>query len=279
MIRSGRAVLAGVMGWPVGHSLSPRLHGHWLRRYGIDGAYVPLPVMPERLGEALTGIRALGFRGCNITVPHKETALAVVDVADPAARAIGAVNTILVRENGELFGCNTDGYGFLENIRAAASQWEPVSGPAMVIGAGGSARAVLAALFDAGVPEIRLANRTAGRAETVAREIGAEVRVIPWEQREAALADCALLVNTTTQGMTGQPPLALDLSALPDHAVVSDLVYAPLETDLLRRARERGNKAVDGLGMLLHQARPGFKAWFGVEPTVDAALRAAVLQD
>ncbi|NBC34199.1 MAG: shikimate dehydrogenase [Alphaproteobacteria bacterium] len=277
MIRSAEAAIAGVMGWPVGHSLSPRLHEHWLQRYGLDGAYVPMAVAPERLAEALVGLWALGFRGCNITVPHKEAALALVDDADDAARAIGAVNTVVATPDGRLVGLNTDGFGFLENLRAGAPGWDPASGPALVLGAGGAARAVLKALADCGVPELRLVNRTAGRAEKTASELGPAIRPVDWAEREAALEDCALLVNTTTLGMTGQPPLPLDLAGLPPPAVVTDLVYAPLRTPLLQAAAARGNPTVDGLGMLLHQARPGFAAWFGIEPMVDEALRAAVL--
>lgn len=277
MIRSGKAAVAGVMGWPVGHSLSPRLHEHWLQRYGLDGAYVPMAVPPDRLGEALAGLRALGFKGCNITVPHKEAALALIDEADEATQAIGAVNTVTVTAEGRLAGRNTDGFGFLENLKAGAPAWDPASGPAVVVGAGGAARAVLKALVDSGVPEIRLVNRTAGRAERAAAELGPGIRPVDWDAREAALEGCALLVNTTTLGMTGQPALSLDLAALPPRAVVSDLVYAPLRTPLLQAAAARGNPTVDGLGMLLHQARPGFATWFGVEPVVDEALRAAVL--
>lgn len=276
MIRSAKAAIAGVMGWPVGHSLSPRLHEHWLQRYGLDGAYVPMAVPPDRLGAAIAGLRALGFRGCNVTVPHKEAALFLVDEADVEARAIGAVNTIVVAPDGRLSGRNTDGFGFLENLKAGAPGWDPTCGPAMVVGAGGSARAVLKALTDSGVPEVRLANRTAGRAERAAAELGPAIRPVGWDAREAALDGCTLLVNTTTQGMAGHPALELDLAALPPRAVVADLVYTPLRTPLLQAAAARGNPTVDGLGMLLHQARPGFAAWFGIEPMVDAALRAAV---
>ena len=277
MIRSGHAAIAGVIGWPVGHSRSPCLHAHWLDRYGIDGAYVPLPVPPERLGDALAGLRALGFRGCNITVPHKEAALALMDSVDDRARVIGAVNTVVVDGDGRLCGSNTDGFGVLENVRSAGTGWDPAAGPAVVIGAGGAARAVVSALIEAGGPEVRLINRTIERAERVAADLGPMASVIAWEDRDAALAECRLLVNTTTLGMAGAPALLLSLNDLPSAAIVTDLVYAPLETDLLCRARRAGNRVVDGLGMLLHQARPGFAAWFGVEPVVDDALRAAVL--
>ncbi|MGK9165977.1 shikimate dehydrogenase [Inquilinus limosus] len=287
MLLTAKGRLAGVIGWPVGHSRSPQLHGHWLARYRIDGAYVPMAVPPERLEAALRGLAALGFRGCNVTVPHKEAAMALVDELDPLARRIAAVNTIVVREDGSLFGTNTDGFGFLANLQAGASLnakeggWSAGAGPAVVIGAGGAARAVIVALADAGAPEIRLANRTRARAETLAAELGGPgtvpITVIDWADRAAALDGAALLVNTTTEGMVGRPPLDLPLDALPPVALVNDIVYVPLETPLLAAARARGNPVVDGLGMLLHQARPGFEAWFGVAPMVDSALRAAVL--
>ena len=282
MILSGQARLAGVVGWPVGHSLSPRLHGFWLDRHGIDGAYLPLAVTPERFESALRGLGDMGFRGVNVTVPHKQAALALCDQVAPLAARIGAVNT-LIFEDGRLKGSNTDAFGFLENLRQGApapdsATWSPAAGPALILGAGGAARAVAVALLDAGAPELRLANRTAARAEALAEELGSQVTAVPWARREgAALEDLALLVNTTSLGMTGQPPLELDLDPLPIGALVTDIVYAPLETDLLARARARGNPAVDGLGMLLHQARPGFEAWFGVAPEVTTELRSFVL--
>ncbi len=276
MILSGRARLAGVAGWPVSHSLSPRLHGFWLEHHGIDGAYLPLAVAPEHLETALRGLGDLGFRGVNVTIPHKGTALALCDEVAPLAARIGAVNT-LVFEDGRLKGSNTDAFGFLENLRRGAPVWDPVAGPALILGAGGAARAVAVALLDAGAPELRLANRTAGRAEALAEELGGEVTAVPWEARSAALGDLTLLANTTSLGMTGQPPLDLDLGPLPTDALDTDIVYVPLETELLARARARGNPVVDGLGMLLHQARPGFEAWFGVAPEVTAELRAFVL--
>ena len=267
---------AGVIGWPVAHSRSPLLHGHWLRQYGIEGAYLPMPVRPERIEAALRGLSALGFAGCNVTVPHKEAALALVDHADPAALRIGAVNLVVVRPDGTLHGSNTDGFGFIENLRQGVPGWRAQAGPAVVLGAGGSARAVVAALLDAGAPDILLVNRTRGRAEALASALGGPVRVLDWQHRAAALADAALLVNTTTQGMRGQPALDIDLAALPVAAAVADLVYVPLETSLLAAARARGNVAVDGLGMLLHQARPSFEAWFGVAPEVTNELRRLV---
>jgi shikimate dehydrogenase len=278
MVLSGEARLAGVMGWPVGHSLSPRLHGYWLRQYEIDGAYVPLAVRPEDFAGALGALARLGFAGVNVTLPHKEAAIGAVDAVDPAARRVGAVNTIVVGTEGDLAGSNTDGYGFMENLKAGAPKWDARQGPAVVLGAGGAARSIVAALADAGVPELRLINRTFDRAEALAADIGGPLTLVPWSERHEALEDAALLVNATSQGMTGNPPLELALDNLPDAAVVNDIVYTPLRTKLLGAAEDRGNRAVDGLGMLLHQARPGFAAWFGVEPEVTEDLRFFVLQ-
>lgn len=273
MILSGAALLAGVMGWPVAHSRSPRIHGYWLEEQGIDGAYLPLAVRPEHLGAALAALPALGFRGCNLTAPHKEAALAHMATLSEAARRIGAVNTVTVGDDGALHGDNTDGFGFISHLRQEAPAWAPAA-PVAVLGAGGAARAVLDALAAAGAAEIRLVNRSAERAAALAEEAGDAVRLLPWDGRAAALEDCGLLVNTTNLGQTDKPALDLDLGELPADAVVYDLVYAPLETGLLRAARARGNAAVDGLGMLIHQARPGFAAWFGAEAEASAALRA-----
>ena len=278
---SGKARLAGVMGWPVGHSRSPRLHGHWFERYGIDGVYVPLPVRPDDVELAFRALPRLGFRGWNVTVPHKEAAARLVDETDPAARRIGAVNTVLVLEDGRTRGLNTDGAGFLANLRQQAPSWQAALGPAVVLGAGGSARAVATTLLDAAVPRVTLVNRTAARAEQLAAELAdlGSIQTVGWDMAEQALADAALLVNCTSLGMTGQPPLDLALRPLSESAVVADLVYAPLETELLADAARRGNPTVEGLGMLLHQAVPGFSHWGGRVPEVDDALRSAVLQD
>jgi shikimate dehydrogenase len=277
VILTGRARLAGVMGWPVAHSLSPRLHGYWLREHGIDGAYVPLAVRPERLASALRALPDLGFAGCNLTVPHKEASLNVLDEVTPEARRIGAVNTVRVRADGSLYGWNTDIEGFSQSLAAALPGWSLAGKPAAVIGAGGAARAVVAALTGLGATEIRLVNRTTARAEELARALGGPIRALPWEHRSRALEGAGLLVNATTLGMAGQPPLEIELAALPRTAPVSDIVYVPLETPLLAAARARGHPVVDGLGMLLHQAVPGFEAWFGHRPEVTPALRDFVL--
>ncbi len=273
---SGRTRLAGIMGWPVAHSLSPRLHGHWLLRYGIDGAYVPLPVPPERLEQALSALPALGYAGVNLTIPHKEAAVSLVDRLSPRAKRIGAVNTVVVEADGMLSGDNTDGFGFIAALSESQAGWRAEAGPAVVLGAGGAARAVAVALLDAGVPEVRLLNRTPERARALADDLGGAVHTVNWTVRAAALDGAALLVNTTSLGMHGQPPLDLALDALPPRALVTDVVYTPLITPLLALAQARGNPVVDGLGMLLHQARPGFRAWFGVDPEVDDDLRAVV---
>ena len=277
MILSGKARLAGVLGWPVAHSRSPRLHGYWLERHEIDGAYLPLPVRPEDLELALSALPKLGFSGCNLTVPHKESALRLCDALDPVAEAVGAVNTLIVHD-GRLHGTNTDVFGFAENIRRGAPDWDAAAGPAVVLGAGGAARAVLVALQRLGVPEVRVLNRTQGRAEALVEGRG-NAGVFDWGDWRNALEEANLLVNTTSLGMTGQPSLEIDLSRLPAGALVNDIVYAPLETKLLAEARRRGNPAVDGLGMLLYQAQAGFEAWFGVKPEVTAALRDFVLEE
>ncbi len=277
MMITGKARIAGVMGWPVEHSRSPQLHNFWLHQYGIDGAYVPLAVTPEDFPAAVRALAGLRFAGVNITVPHKEAALAVVDEADPEAWRIGAVNTIVIDAGGRLVGSNTDGFGFMENLRAGAPGWSAEDGPAVVLGAGGAARAIAAALQQAGAPEIRIVNRTAARGGELAQALGAPLVTAPWERRDAALDGAALVVNATTLGMSGNPPLDISLDAVSRDAVVTDIVYVPLRTGLLAAAEGRGLCAVDGFGMLLHQARPAFAAWFGHQPEVNDALRAHVL--
>ena len=275
---TGRAKLAGVMGWPVGHSLSPLLHGYWLTTHAIDGAYVPLAVKPDDFADAVRMLAKLGFAGVNVTIPHKQAAMACVDELDDVAVRIGAVNTIVVRRDGRLWGTNTDAYGFLENLKAKHPAWDAGAGPAVVIGAGGAARAVVVALLDAGVASVRLTNRSRERADALAKDLDAKkIEVIDWDLRAMALAGAMLLVNTTSLGMTGQPPLELDITHLPKEAAVYDIVYVPLETDLLKAAKAAGHPTIDGIGMLLHQARPGFAAWFGIEPAVDQALTTYVL--
>lgn len=278
MSLSGKAKIAGIFGWPIAHSRSPRLHGFWLERYGVDGAYVPLAVRPEAFATAFRALPALGFRGVNITVPHKEAALAHCDTVDPQATRIGAVNTVVVDAAGKLVGSNTDAFGFLENLRRS-SAWTAGNGPAVVLGAGGAARAVVVALIDAGVPELRVANRTRARADAFVAEFGDTVTAVDWDHRAEALDGAALLVNTTTLGMQGHGDLDIDLACLPKTAVVHDIVYTPLQTPLLKDAAARGNATVDGLGMLLYQAQPGFEKWFGVRPDVDDALRRFILDD
>jgi shikimate dehydrogenase len=271
---SGKSRLAGILGWPVSHSRSPRLHGFWLARHGVDGAYVPLPVHSDRFESAVRSLMDLGFAGANVTIPHKEAAFALCHEVSGVARRAGSVNTLVFRD-GRIHGTSTDGYGFLESIREQAPAWQATDGPAVVLGAGGAVRAVAAALLDAGCPRLTLVNRTPARAEAIARELAGPVEVAATPPLEGA----ALLVNGTSLGMAGEPPLEIDLAPLPPGAVVADMVYVPLETSLLAAARARGLRAVDGLGMLLHQARPGFEAWFGVAPQVDAELREFVLAD
>jgi shikimate dehydrogenase len=276
MTHPDRFLLAGVMGWPIMHSRSPKLHNYWLDAYGLAGTYVPLAVKAEGLRAALRALPALGFSGCNLTIPHKEAALAIVDKVEPVARRIGAVNTVVVAPDGSLEGRNTDAFGYIEHVREAQPAWRADAGPIVAIGAGGGARAVLVALIDAGAREIRLTNRTLARAQALARDLGGPIKTFGWDQRNAALAGAAMLVNTTNQGMVGEPPLDLSLDALPASALVSDIVYIPRETPLLAAARKRGNPAVNGLGMLLHQARPAFRAWFGIMPEVTPELRALI---
>lgn len=270
--------LAAVIGHPIAHSRSPRLHGYWLRHYGIDGHYVPLDVAPENLAEVVGAMRKMGFKGANVTIPHKEAVLTLVDTLTDSAKAIGAVNTLVFKDDETILGDNTDGYGFIENLRQGAPDWQGDRGPALVLGAGGAARAIVFSLLDAGVPKVMIANRTRERAETLREDFGDAVEVIDWSDAESSMADAATLVNTTALGMTGKAPLTLCLDALSKDAVVTDIVYSPLKTDLLRQAEMAGCQTVDGIGMLLHQAVPGFEAWFGRRPEVTAALQEEVLR-
>ena len=281
---TGRTRLAGVVGWPVMHSRSPRLHNFWLQRYGIDGAYVPLAVRPGLLEVALRGLLYSGFAGVNLTIPHKEAALAICDEHDEVAARAGAVNTLTFTEDGRIFGSNTDGEGFLNNISSAGV--DPTAGPALLLGAGGSSRAIAAALLAQGV-RVCVTNRTERRAEALAEQLPG-VNTIPWDQRASALPDHALLVNTTSVGLSGgnasdpedgAPGSPIELDRAPPGLVVNDIVYVPLQTRLLADAAARGLRTIDGLGMLLYQARPGFTAWFGIEPDIDPEVRARVAID
>lgn len=272
-----RIPLAAVIGSPVAHSRSPALHGYWLKRYGLKGFYIPMDVAQADLETVLRTMGKMGFVGANVTIPHKEAILNIADVITDRAALIGAANTLIFRKDGKIQADNTDGAGFIANLRQNAPHWAPASGPAAVFGAGGAARAVIAALIEVGVPEIRLANRTRARAEALRSDFGAKVHVHEWVQADAMIDGAATVVNTTSLGMTGKPDLVLPLESLSPQAVVTDLVYTPLKTQFLIEAEERGATVVDGLGMLLHQAAPGFERWFGQRPEVDDQTRAAVL--
>lgn len=273
-----RIPLAGVIGSPIAHSRSPALHGHWLKTFGIPGFYIPMDVAPENLAEVLRALPKAGFVGVNVTVPHKVAVLELADLVTDRATLIGAANTLIFREDGKIHADNTDGYGFIENLRQNAPEWNPAAGPAAVLGAGGAARAVIVSLLDAGVPEIMIANRTRITAEGLQRDFGNRLRVVDWVQAGNMFEDAATVVNTTSLGMVGKPELRVPLDGLQKGTLVTDLVYAPLQTRLLREAQEMGCVTVDGLGMLLHQAVPGFERWFRQRPVVDAATRAAVLK-
>jgi shikimate dehydrogenase len=269
--------LAGVIGDPISHSLSPRLHGHWLRRHGLKGHYVPLHITHANLADALRMLPEMGFVGVNVTIPHKEYVLSLASNVSDRAALIGAANTLTFLGDGRIQADNTDGQGFLSNIRQTLPGWTASAGPALVLGSGGAAKAIISALISDGAPQVFVANRTRARAEGLKEQFGARVEPQDWTRIPDLVGQAALIVNTTSLGMTGQPPLAIDLSRLRPPTVVTDIVYAPLETDLLRQAREAGCETVDGLGMLLHQAVPGFERWFGYTPLVDDDLRKAVL--
>lgn len=268
--------IAGVMGFPVGHSRSPVIHNHWLRKHGLAGQYLPLDVNPNNLERALRGLPALGFSGANLTIPHKELAMGMVDHVDDLARRVGAGNCCVVMPDGSLSLRNYDVFGYFASIEEQKPDWRGDAGPAFVLGAGGAARAVIVGLLDRGAPEIRIANRSGERAELLRDEFGPRINLVPWDERNEALSGISLLVNTTSLGMVGQPPLEIGLDALPRDAAVSDAVYIPLKTGLLHAAEARGNPVVNGLGMLLHQARPAFRDWWGIMPEVTADLRTEV---
>ena len=273
-----RPLVAGVCGSPIAQTKSPVLFAHWFRVYHIAGYYIPMLIETGDFGTSLRALPRIGMRGMNVTLPHKQQALALADTSTAAATAIGAANTLTFARTGEIAADNTDGFGFLANLRAAAPAWDPAAGPTLLLGAGGAARAAIHVLLEAGVPEIRLANRTRARAEQLAAHFGARVIITDWSEREAAADGATTIVNSTSLGMIGKPPLEMRLDAAPPHALVTDMVYNPLTTRLLADAAARGLKTVDGLGMLLHQARPGFRSWFGCDPEVTDALRAACLE-
>ena len=273
----GRIPLAGVIGDPIEHSLSPRLHGHWLRINAIPGHYIPMRVSAEDLETVIRTLPKAGFVGVNVTIPHKESALNMADTVTDRAALIGAANTLIFRPDGKVYADNTDGYGFTENLRQGAPGWAPESGPAAVFGAGGAARAVIASLIEVGAPEIRLANRTRARADALRAEFGNRIKVCDWLQAGNMLDDAVTVVNTTSLGMVGKPEFRVPLDGFKPGAVVTDLVYTPLRTHFLDQAEQAGCVTVDGLGMLLHQAVPGFERWFDHRPVVDDALRNAVL--
>jgi shikimate dehydrogenase len=277
MTELAKIPLAGVIGHPIAHSRSPALHGFWLRRYGVKGHYIPMDVAPADLETTLRHLPKIGFVGLNVTLPHKEAILKIADVITDRAALIGAANTLIFRKDGKIHADNTDGAGFVANLRQNAPHWVPAAGPAAVFGAGGAARAVVAALIEVGVPEIRIANRSRPRAEALRADFGAKLVVYDWVQAANMLEGAATVINTTSLGMAGKPEFRVPLDAIEPGSVVNDLVYNPLKTTFLAEAEQRGATIVDGLGMLLHQAAPGFERWFGPTPAVDEATRQAVL--
>ena len=275
---AGDFVLAGVMGWPISQSRSPVLHNYWIQQYQLNGRYVPLAVKPENLGDAIRGLRALGFRGCNLTMPHKQMAMTMLDSVTDTAKRIGAVNCIVVEPDGKMWGTNNDGNGYYLSLLEVAPDWKPSNGPICILGAGGAARGLLVTLIENGAKEIRLINRTFDKAEALAKAVDPRiVKAIVWEKRADVIADVALLTNATNQGMVGKPAFDISLDKLSKQTLVSDLIYTPPETPFLAAAKARGNVTVNGIGMLLHQARPAFKAWFGVMPEITQGLRDAVM--
>ena len=277
MSDSNQFKLAGVMGMPVFQSRSPMLHNYWIKKYNVKGAYGHFPVQIDNVEAAVRGLSALGIAGCNITQPHKIMAMKLMDELSPLAQRMGAINCIVVQPDGSLHGFNNDGFGYIQSLKDANPQWRADAGPIVVLGSGGAARAVVISLMDEGAKEIRLINRTRAKAEELASVNTGVVKTYAWDERHPALDGAAMLVNTTNQGMYGQPPLDIRLDALPKSAMVSDLIYIPLETPLLAAARERGHVTSNGLGMLLNQAIPAFEAWFGVRPEITDELRQSIL--
>ena len=273
-----RIPLAGVIGSPIAHSKSPALHTHWLKTLGIAGHYIPIDVAQEDLEHIVKTLPKMGFVGVNVTVPYKEKVMDFADLVTDRAALIGSANTLIFRKDGKIHADNTDSYGFIQNLRQKAPDWNPKAGPAAILGAGGAARAVIAALVEVGVPEILISNRTKARAEKLKADFGKRLRVVDWVQAGNMLEEAATVINTTCLGMVGKPPLRVPLDGLQKGTLVTDLVYAPLMTHLLNEANEAGCVTVDGLGMLLHQAVPAFERWFGVRPQVTDETRAAVLR-
>ena len=270
--------LTAVLGHPISHSKSPRMHAHWLKTNSISGDYIAIDIPPQRFSETLRVLITAGVLGFNVTVPYKEKALLLSDHKSATAEKIGAANTLVIDANGKINADNTDGYGFITNLRSRCKQWVPEAGPALVLGAGGASRAILVSLLEAGTPKIYLSNRTSQRALDLASELSPLIEVISWEHKEQCLTKVMTMVNTTSLGMTGKPPLKIDISNINPAALVTDLVYAPIETPLLKQAKTLGCSAVSGIGMLLYQGVPGFEAWFGIRPVVNAEIEALVIQ-
>ena len=270
--------LVAVLGHPISHSKSPRMHRHWLKTNAISGDYIAIDIPPKRFVETLKVLIGAGVSGFNVTVPHKEKALLLSDKRSARAEKIGAANTLVIDANGKINADNTDGYGFITNLRSHCKHWIPAAGPALVLGAGGASRAIIVSLLEAGAPKIYLSNRTQQRALDVASEISPIIEVVSWAHKEQYLTKVMTVVNTTSLGMTGKPPLKIDISKINPGALVTDLVYAPIETPLLKQAKTLGCSVVGGIGMLLNQGVPGFEAWFGIRPVVNAEIEAIVVE-
>jgi shikimate dehydrogenase len=273
MAAQDRFLLAAVMGWPVMHSRSPLMHNFWLEQQGLVGRYIPLAIEPGKLAPALHALQPLGFSGCNLTIPHKLEAMTIVDEVDEVATKIGAISCVVVRPDGSLFGTNNDWFGFIDNVKQEQPNWRADAGPIAVIGAGGGSRAVCYGLMQEGAKEIRLVNRTRVHARTIAEEFGGPITAFPWDSRHEVLDGVAMAVNTTSQGMVGESALDIRLDRLASDALVADIIYTPLESPFLEAARKRGNRTVNGLGMLLHQGLPAWKLWFDEAPVVTSELR------